>query len=238
MTGERTGALVFAWFGALLFISSLLLLLHAYLVTFGRVAPAGPAVREVLIDVALFSAFALHHSVFARSGAKLWMTRLVSSVLERSVYTWIASLLLIAVILLWRPVPGQLYELRGVWAAPFFAIQCIGLLLTVRGSSTLGILDLAGVRQVQAAGESGQAHIALVTTGLYGFVRHPLYFSWLLVVFGTPHMTMTRLTFAVVSSAYLGFAIPFEERGLIRVFGDDYRRYQRQVRWRMLPGVY
>ena len=51
-------------------------------------------------------------------------------------------------------------------------------------------------------------------------------------------MTMTRLTFAVVSSAYLGFAIPFEERGLIRVFGDDYRRYQRQVRWRMLPGVY
>ena len=77
-----------------------------------------------------------------------------------------------------------------------------------------------------------------MTTGLYGFVRHPLYFSWLLVVFGTPHMTMTRLTFAVVSSAYLGFAIPFEERGLIRVFGDDYRRYQRQVRWRMLPGVY
>ena len=43
MTGERTGALVFAWFGALLFISSLLLLLHAYFVTFGRVAPAGPA---------------------------------------------------------------------------------------------------------------------------------------------------------------------------------------------------
>jgi len=192
----------------------------------------------VLIDVALFSAFALHHSVFARSGAKLWMTRLVSSVLERSVYTWIASLLLIAVILLWRPVPGQLYEFRGVWAAPFFAIQCIGLLLTVRGSSALGILDLAGVRQVRAAGDSGQAHIALVTTGLYGFVRHPLYFSWLLVVFGTPHMTMTRLTFAVVSSAYLGLAIPFEERGLIRVFGDEYRRYQRQVRWRMLPGVY
>ena len=51
-------------------------------------------------------------------------------------------------------------------------------------------------------------------------------------------MTMTRLTFAVVSTAYLGMAIPLEERGLIRVFGDDYRRYQRQVRWRMLPGVY
>ena len=111
-------------------------------------------------------------------------------------------------------------------------------LLTVTRLLDARHFDIAGVRQVQAAGESGQAHIALVTTGLYGFVRHPLYLSWLLVVFGTPHMTMTRLTFAVVSSAYLGFAIPFEERGLIRVFGDDYRRYQRQVRWRMLPGVY
>ena len=238
MTGERSAALIFAWLGAILFISSLFVLLHAYFVTFGHVPPEGPATRPMLFDVVLFSVFALHHSVFARSAVKLWMTRLVSSVLERSVYTWIASLLLIAVILLWRPVPGQLYEFRGVWAAPFFAIQCIGLLLTVRGSSALGILDLAGVRQVRAAGDSGQAHIALVTTGLYGFVRHPLYFSWLLVVFGTPHMTMTRLTFAVVSSAYLGLAIPFEERGLIRVFGDEYRRYQRQVRWRMLPGVY
>ena len=238
MTGERTGALVFAWFGALLFISSLLLLLHAYLVTFGRVPSAGPAAREVLIDVALFSAFALHHSVFARSGAKLWMTRLVSSVLERSVYTWTASLLLLAVCLLWRPVPGQLYEVRGLMAGLFISIQFIGVLLTVRGSSTLGILDLAGVRQASNVADSGPAHVPLVTTGLYGFVRHPLYFSWLLVVFATPHMTMTRLTFAIVSSAYLGMAIPFEERGLIRVFGEDYRRYQRKVRWRMLPGVY
>ena len=238
MTGERSAALIFAWLGAILFISSLLVLLHAYFVTFGHVPPDGPAVRPLLFDVVLFSVFALHHSVFARSGVKLWMTRLVSSVLERSVYTWTASLLLLAVCLLWRPVPGQLYEVQGLMAGLFISIQFIGVLLTVRGSSTLGILDLAGVRQASNVADSGPAHVPLVTTGLYGFVRHPLYFSWLLVVFATPHMTMTRLTFAIVSSAYLGMAIPFEERGLIRVFGEDYRRYQRKVRWRMLPGVY
>ncbi len=238
MTGDRPGALAFAWFGALLFISSLLLLLYTYVVTFGRVTADGPALSPVLIDVGLFSVFALHHSVFARGRVKAWMTRLVPSALERSVYTWIASALLVAVCLLWRGVPGQLYEFRGWLAAPFFAIQFVGVLLTVRGSSTLGILDLAGVRQVVSAADSGTDHVPLVTTGLYGFVRHPLYFSWLLVVFATPHMTMTRLTFAIVSSAYLGIAIPFEERGLIRVFGDEYRRYQRNVRWRMLPGVY
>jgi protein-S-isoprenylcysteine O-methyltransferase Ste14 len=238
MTRERTGALAFVWFGTLLFISSLLLLVHAYFVTFDRVTPDGPAAGAVVIDVGLFSVFALHHSAFARSGVKLWMTRLVSPALERSVYTWIASLLLIAVVLFWRPVPGALYEVRGLWTIPFYTIQFVGVLLTVRSSSTLGILDLAGVSQVRNDVGSSQAHVPLVTTGLYGFVRHPLYFSWLLFVFATPHMTMTRLTFAIVSSAYLGIAIPFEERGLIRTFGEEYRLYQREVRWRMLPGVY
>jgi protein-S-isoprenylcysteine O-methyltransferase Ste14 len=58
------------------------------------------------------------------------------------------------------------------------------------------------------------------------------------MVFGTPHMTMTRLVFAAASTAYLAIGIPFEERGLIQVFGGEYREYQKQVRWRMIPGVY
>ena len=62
-------------------------------------------------------------------------------------------------------------------------------------------------------------HVPLQTRGFYGFVRHPVYFAWVLMVFGAPHMTMTRLTFAVMSTAYLAIAIPFEERGLLDVFG-------------------
>jgi len=60
----------------------------------------------------------------------------------------------------------------------------------------------------------------------------------MLLVFAAPRMTMTRLTFAVLSTAYLAIAIPFEERALVRVFGAEYREYQRRVRWRMIPGAY
>ena len=51
-------------------------------------------------------------------------------------------------------------------------------------------------------------------------------------------MTATRASFAVISTAYLALAIPWEERGLIETFGADYQAYRTKVRWRMLPGVY
>ena len=58
------------------------------------------------------------------------------------------------------------------------------------------------------------------------------------MTFGTPLMTGTRLSFAVISTAYLMLAIPFEERSLIEVFGDEYQALPAErVRWRMLPGI-
>lgn len=239
MAADRPAALALAWLGALLFATSLLVFLYAYFVTFGRAAPPGSASWNVLTNVALFTLFALHHSVLARSRAKALIGRLVSPELERTLYVWTASLLLMAVCLLWRPLPGDVYRIAGPLAFAGYGIQIAGLVLTARSSSSLGVLDLAGVRAVLDAGDARTApRGALQTSGLYSFVRHPLYFAWVLLVFGAPHMTLTRFVFAAVSTLYLALAIPFEERGLIGVFGEDYRRYRRKVRWRMLPGVY
>ena len=44
------------------------------------------------------------------------------------------------------PVPGVLYQLTGPWRAVGWAGQLAGLLLTIRASSALDVLDLAGVR--------------------------------------------------------------------------------------------
>ena len=55
---------------------------------------------------------------------------------------------------------------------------------------------------------------------------------------GTPDMTATRAVFALVSTAYVAMAIPWEERGLVDTFGAEYDGYRRRVRWRMIPFVY
>jgi protein-S-isoprenylcysteine O-methyltransferase Ste14 len=238
----RRRALAFAWIGAALFLGSLLYFFYSYLVRFGRPGSSN-ATGAVVLDVVLFSVFAFHHSLFARSGAKAFVSRLVSPLLERSVYVWVSSALFMAVCWLWRPVPGELYNLEGLAEIPGLVVQLVGLVLTIRASAAIDPLDLAGVRPVREVAADGESitaprHVPLETTGLYGFVRHPLYFAWALFVFGTPHMTMTRFVFATVSCLYLAVAIPFEERGLIKLFGAEYEAYRRVTRWRMIPGVY
>jgi len=257
------GALVFAWGGAALFAVSLLFFLYRYLIVFGRPALSGvegPLVPPIVIDVALFTAFALHHSVFARPAVKRRVAARLPMPLERSLYTWVASALFLAVCAAWRDVPGELYRLSGVAAAAGYAIQAIGVWLTAQSSARLDVLDLAGVRPLIARGlktpgpqepetsvpgrktssppSTPSDHVPLVTTGLYGFVRHPLYFAWTLLVFAAPHMTATRFTFATISTVYLAIAIPFEEQALVRTFGARYHDYQQRVRWRMIPFLY
>jgi len=238
--GSGPFAPVVAWCGGAIFLASLFYFLYCYASRFGNPALSDPStLRAVVINVVLFSVFALHHSLFARQSMKARVRPVVGPALERSLYTWIASVLFIVVCAAWQPVPGQLYQLTGLSAAIGYAIQAIGIGLTVRSSAKLDVLDLAGIRQVIDARHGiERAHVPLETGGLYGLVRHPLYFGWALFVFAAPQMTMTRFVFAAVSTAYLAAAIPFEERSLVETFGGEYEDYRRRVRWRMVPYVY
>lgn len=241
MTTRRPGigAFIVAWTGGAAFVASLLVFLYLYGIAYGHVASGGPTSSAILTDVLLFSIFALHHSLLARAGLKRRLTELVPPWLERSLFTWTASVLFVGVCVLWRPVDGVLYSLAGPWRAVGYAAQVTGIVVVLASSSAIDMLDLAGVRQVFNA-RLGQAprHTTLKTDGTYGLVRHPLYFGWTLLVFGAPDMTGTRAVFAIVSTLYLAIAIPFEERSLVDVFGDTYRHYQRATRWRLIPGIW
>jgi protein-S-isoprenylcysteine O-methyltransferase Ste14 len=235
----------FAWGGALLFFVSLSFFLYSYAVTFGEILVLPPegrsygtqgdrAVLATAIDVALFSLFALHHSVFARERVRAWVARVVPPPLERSWYVWVASALFIAVCSGWQPVPGLAWRLDGVWRWGAFAIQAAGIWLSVHSAAIIDIFELAGVRQLSRRDDL----MEFKTSGPYGWVRHPIYSGWFLMVFGAPTMTMTRLVFAVVSSAYLLIAIPFEERSIRRAAAGGYDAYAKEVRWKLIPGVY
>jgi protein-S-isoprenylcysteine O-methyltransferase Ste14 len=222
------------WLGGGLFVSALGLTAWTYAVVFGRDLPAEPwpaAAVTMLIDLVLFSGFALHHSLFARDRVKALISRVVPAPLLRSTYVWVASVLLIIVDLGWQPIGGSWYRLAPPAAWLCLAVQAVGVWFTVRGAAAIDPFELAGIRD-------SIKPVALQVGGPYRLVRHPLYFGWMLIVFATSHMTGDRLVFAVVSTAYLAIAIPFEEQSLLRLFGADYEHYRHRVRWRMIPYLY
>jgi protein-S-isoprenylcysteine O-methyltransferase Ste14 len=245
-------ARIMAWLGGIAFVASLAYTSYFYAVVLGRPSADGTAElpRAVAANVALFTVFAMHHSVFAREPVKRWIARRIPAQMERSFYVWLASALLIAVCLLWQRVPGIVVEITGPLRWMFYAVQLVGLALIWRAADALDPLELAGIRQVsgirgqvsgvryQVSGTEATKEVVFRTTGPFGFVRHPIYLGWILMVFAAPVMTIDRVLFAVISSLYLVLAIPWEEKSLVAAFGDRYRGYQSTVRWRLIPGIW
>jgi methanethiol S-methyltransferase len=242
----------FAWLGALLFGASLAYFLFTYAVTFGENQEAPAPLRAIAWNLGLFTVFALHHSVFARERVRAFVARTVPACLERSVYVWVASALLIAVCRWWQPIGGTAWSVAPPLGWLLYGVLATGVWLSVVSARTIDVWDLAGVRHVRASTHRRSQipnpksqhptpksqDITFHTKGPYGVVRHPIYLGWFLMVFGVPTMTGTRLMFALVSCAYLLIAVPFEERTLRHTTGGRYDEYIRLVRWKLVPWIY
>jgi protein-S-isoprenylcysteine O-methyltransferase Ste14 len=144
----------------------------------------------------------------------------------------VASVLFIATCLAWRPIAGVVYRVPPPWAWAVGAVQLAGGILTLDAARRIDVRVLAGLRPEPAQADD------LVARGTYRLVRHPIYLGWVLLVWAASDMTTGRLVFAAISTAYLVVAVPFEERSLRRRFGPSYDAYRRQVRWRIVPGLY
>jgi protein-S-isoprenylcysteine O-methyltransferase Ste14 len=263
VSSPPVGARIFAWTGAALFAASLVYFLFSYVVTFGEIAHGPVRAADVATNVALFSVFAVHHSLFARERMRALVARIVSPSLERSVYVWAASLMLIGVCAWWRPLPGVAWQVGApvAWLLP--ATQLAGAWLALRSAAVIDVWDLAGVRAARAIpnsqpptstkgpaspehrdpspARSGELEVGsweFKTEGPYGWVRHPIYLGWFLLVFAVATMTMTRFAFALISCAYVLVAIPLEERSLRRASAGRYDGYMRKVRWKLVPYLY
>ena len=84
-----------------------------------------------------------------------------------------------------------------------------------------------------------EADQQLVSTGLYGFVRHPMYFGTLVMMLGTPLALDSYWGLVVVAPALLilAFRITDEEK-MLREELDGYREYTQKVPYRLVPGVW
>jgi protein-S-isoprenylcysteine O-methyltransferase Ste14 len=198
-------------------------------VTVDRGGIDGPLALAILVDLALIALFSLQHSVMARSGFKRAWTRIVPKPLERSVYVVAASLALILLYWLWRPVPGLLWSVENeAGAAILWVLFGLGWLIVLVSTFLISHFELFGLAQAwgHARGGAEPAAPALRTPLFYRHVRHPLYSGFFLAFWATPQMSFGHMLLAAGVSVYMLIGIFWEERDLVSTFGDDYRAYR------------
>ena len=76
----------------------------------------------------------------------------------------------------------------------------------------------------------------LIDTGIFTYIRHPLYASLLFLTWGIylKNMTVALLPVALLSSVFLMLTARFDEKECIHYFGEKYREYMKRSK-RFIP---
>ena len=191
----------------------------------------GPAMESAIVNLVLMSLFAVQHSVMARRQFKEWWTQYVPKSVERSTYVLFSSLALGLLLWQWRPIPTVVWQIDDPQIAmAVTGISLLGFLIVLTSTFLINHFELFGLHQV-ANNLTGRSMPAprFRTPLYYKFVRHPLYLGFIIAFWATPTMTIGHLLFAAVTTAYIMVGILLEERDLVDLFGDDYRRYRERV---------
>jgi protein-S-isoprenylcysteine O-methyltransferase Ste14 len=157
------------------------------------------------------------------SGGPTAETRLAQQAVIAGLYLSLALMVVVSVL-----------DHRFGWSSVPTAICLVGDVLVAVG---LGVVGLVIIQNSYAASTvQVQAGQKVVSTGLYGLVRHPMYTGNVIMLIGIPFAlgSYWGLVFVIPGLIVLACRIRDEEK-LLREQLTGYREYTEAVRYRLVP---
>jgi len=189
-----------------------------------------PVAGVLCWDAALSLLFFLQHSGMVRRGFRARLAGFIPLWCYPAVYAIASGIALSAVVLFWQPSGRHLLVLQGLPLRIAQGGSFIAIAFFFWGVLALKGFDPFGLSPIRAYLKGSQEpQLAFVVRGPYRCVRHPLYFSILLLFWLYPDVTLDRLLFNVLWTAWIWIGTRLEENDLENEFGDSYRRYRRAV---------
>jgi len=172
--------------------------------------------------------FGAGHSLLATPAARAWMQDRFGRA-YRLAYNGIAVIHLLAVLAvghgLLGPLPG--FGLPAWTIGGLTALSLVGAVLFLWSLRFYDTGLLTGLRQWREGLQSDESE-PLSLSGPHRLVRHPLYATGFLILWGRA-LDPLGLATAVWASLYLVIGAAFEERKLLRHYGAAYAAYRRRV---------
>lgn len=169
------------------------------------------------------------HSIMASNYFKKFAAKLLGTNFRfyRLIYNFLAIILLIPVFIIAHSAPKN-----PLWQVSLFQI-IIGQIMSFYGLFFI-LKALRGYDLGEFSGfdfDKKQAKNEFKNDGLLKYMRHPIYFGILVLIWGIFITDASTRSFsnAIALTIYLFIGIYFEEKKLVEVFGEEYERYQQNV---------
>lgn len=216
------------------------------ILAFGGLAPVGLSQFKadstgaaLLTNIALIALFAAQHTIMARPAFKNWLASYLPEATSRSNFMLMSGVVSIIAIYFWQALPGTVWAVENtslklaLWSA--YALAWVYLLLA---TFVTNHFELMGLRQVYLYFRN-KPYTALPFTRklMYRYSRHPMMLGFLVGMWSVPVMGIAQMTMAALLTAYIFMGIYFEERDLIKNFGNVYRQYKKEIAT-FIPGIY
>lgn len=190
--------------------------------------------NEALLLFSWFIYFYLH-SLLAATSVKFFLTRVCSiksSRLYRIGYNIFFLAGLIVLLYLQFSVPSALvYKTGLITDCVAFCIALPGFVIMIASIKNYDWKSFTGITKEKA--------YPLVISGMNRYVRHPLYSGTMLFVSGLfiwqPYYK--NLLLWALMWIYLAIGIVYEERKLVKTYGEKYESYQKEVK-KMIPFIW
>ena len=184
----------------------------------------------LLFDAGLSVLFFIQHSFMIRRSFRRMVVRFIPEEYYSPLYAVVSGMVLLAVVVLWQESNRTIAVFQGIPGGLFRLLYLAALAGFVWGTRSLQSFDALGVRQVMNRVRGRKPRqMPFTVSGPYLWVRHPLYFFVLLMIWSCPALTMDRLLFNVLWTIWIIVGAFLEERDLVADFGDRYIEYRKKV---------
>jgi protein-S-isoprenylcysteine O-methyltransferase Ste14 len=184
----------------------------------------------ILRDCSLAIFFAVSHSLMLVPRTRAFLTRWIPPAFYDSTFCVVTCLSLLLLFFGWRTSQMVLWHASGVfesgirtcfylsWGALFYSLALTGL-----GYQNGWTPFYYWLRRQQAPRREFNPR------GAYKLIRHPVYLSFLGLVWFTPRMTLDHAALTAIWTAYIFYGSFLKDRRLQHYIGQPYRKYSSQV---------